>query len=188
MRKINLFSSLTPDDPETKMFKSITHYGRIFIIVAVVVLSFEFVGMLYVSQQLKKTRKESTVLKEFVDSNLAFTTDLKYFTFKYGLLKNYLAQDANVAYYYQTVSDVFQSIDNQTIITHFTLDANRAFKISVGLPDYETSIHFLESLEDKTVVDHFDSLTITSFETAPAESGGLFVIDLEGTFKAQHGI
>lgn len=186
MRKsINLFSSATPDDVETHILKKTESVARTLLIVFGIVLVVQ-IGLIYVlSQKIADTKSEGELLSSFIDNNLTFSTNLKYFQFKNDLLNQYLEEDSQAWEYYSSTKELLNTIDFRSTVQSFDIFNDQSFLIEVGLPTYDSAITFLEQLENDQFASNFHTLKMESFDTTPVD--GQYILKLAGTFKEMHG-
>ncbi|HRN69879.1 MAG TPA: hypothetical protein PLS49_01730 [Candidatus Woesebacteria bacterium] len=130
----------------------------------------EFTISLYLKNETKKYELSKNTLEQYVDTNQEFENNIKHFFYKYGLLKKYLAEDANGYIFYEKVRSLISEVSTTAQITTFTYKNNGETNFTIEFPSYEEAEGFISSLETPLFLDVFEYVSMQGFDASDKAS------------------
>ena len=181
-RYIDLFKQQETQNKTVINLNRTKKIGYILIMVLVALVLIEAGVYIYFSRTLAQKRSELQRYNGFIVQNQVFDSKIHYFGFKYGLLKQYLAQDANVSYYYGLLDAFLRDINSPATVAEFTLNNERIVQFGLSFNSYQEAVGFMSSVESKKMANYFDELQMKEF-TLENKKTDTYVLEFEGVFK-----
>jgi sporulation-control protein spo0M len=181
-RRINLFSKRLLPTQIVNYFDLTQKYAirAIFVLLAISVTIIVYAFSL--QNNINSVRNNTLTYESYVSRNRALSEDLKKFTFKYQLLKNFQTGDANGNEYINTLINVFAKLNTPLILESFNIENTKATKFQVKFNTYENAITFVEALEEPIFQDVFESLELAGFNLSSTDQQE-FTLEFEGVFN-----
>ncbi len=142
-RYIDLFRQQANQNEYLSYIVKAKKIGIIIFIVLLVVTVIEFGVFLYISRAIAAKEDATKRYNSFIIQNQVFDSKLNYFTYKYSLLKQYLADDANVDHYYGLLRAFLSEISSPAIVLKFSLTNEQIVTFNLGFTKYEDAFSFM---------------------------------------------
>ncbi len=163
-RRINLFSQRI-DNQTAKRYlrygKRVTYGVLLFGVVALVVF---FGTYIFLNKHLADLKTKKNSYNRYVLANQSFNQEIQHFVHKFALLKTYISTDAEGYRYYQTLLSIVEPVGMTDNIVSFSIENTHVVNFSLSASTYEEGIQMLAFFEQPEVLEHFDSLTLESFD------------------------
>ncbi len=171
-----------------------TTWNIVILVVLVLVVIGSSSFLLYQSNVNVANEKSLDNLKTLIQQNQGFDRKLSYFIFKYGLLTEYLKEDAKGYAYHTILTNALTTNVPAAILSSFQIDKTGATSFSVQLATYDDAILFIKYAESPEFLKLFEFVKISPFtvngsETIVGEDGEAevikddLVIQFQGKFK-----
>jgi len=177
-RRVNLFSQRI-DNQTGKRYvlygKRVT-YGVL--LVGVVSLISLFGLYVYLNNNLAKLNTTKSTYNRYILANQSFNQEIQKFVSKFALLKRYMQTDADGFAYYQKLQEIVQPIGVADKIDTFSIDTTHTVKYSFKVSTYDEGLQVLAFFEKPEVLEHFETLTLESFEIT--QNAGVYTMSFDG--------
>jgi hypothetical protein len=184
-RRINLLSITITKRKLSEVAGDFRLKAIIFLIILTIVGVVELFIHFYLQNEIKKYEISKVTLEQYVDSNKEFEDKIKYFFYKYGLLKKYLKDDANGYAYYEKVQAIVSEASPNAKITGFNYKNNGETNFSVTFASYDEAEGFIAALETPLFLDLFQYISLQGFDAADQISRTDFTISVIAQFIQQ---
>lgn len=181
-RYIDLFKQQLTQNKSLHYLHKVKKIGIILLFILGGITLLEGLGYLYLTRQLTEQAVAKKRYNTFIIQNQVFDSKINYFVFKYGLLKQYLSQDANVSYYYGLLNTFLSEINSGAAISSFTLNNEQFVQFSLSFDTYEKAVDFMALIESEKLPDYFESMTLKEF-AINSQVTDIYILEFEGTFK-----
>lgn len=165
-RRINLLSINFTKRELSEVFGGFRWKAFILMVILIIGAIAEFGIHLYIQNQIKTYELSKTTLEQYVDTNQDFEKKLKYFFYKYGLLKEYLKEDANGYEFYTQVQTLLAETAPTAELQDFSYKNNGETSFTLNFSSYEEVASFIETLETPVYLDVFQYITLQGFDAA----------------------
>ena len=168
-RRINLFSQRIDNQKAKRYLRTsqrVTYGVLLFGVIALMAL---FGTYIYLSNNLAELNTKKNTYNRYILTNQSFNKDIQRFVQKFSLLKTYIKTDANGYSYYRDLIAILEPAGIADNIDTFSIDNNQNLDYSIKVSTYEEGIQVLEFFEQPDVLEHFNSLTLESFNITQNE-------------------
>ena len=155
-RRINLLSITFTKRKLSEVIGDVRSKALIALIVFVVVGIAEAIGYYYLNDQLTKDKNSRTTLEKYLQSNQTIDRGIKYFIYKYGLLQQYLEEDANGYYYYTKIQDIIEEFSPNGELNLFTYNNTGETTFTVAFANYDEASVLVSAVESPEFLDNFE--------------------------------
>jgi len=163
-RRINLFSQRI-DNQTAKRYlrygKRVTYGVLLFGVVTLMVF---FGTYIYLNKHLADLKTKKNSYDRYILANQSFNQEIQHFVQKFSLLKTYISTDAEGHRYYQSFLSIVEPVGMTDNVVSFSIDNTHVVDFSISASTYEEGIQSLAFFEQSEVLEHFDSLTLESFD------------------------
>ncbi|PIZ63329.1 hypothetical protein COY16_02295 [Candidatus Roizmanbacteria bacterium CG_4_10_14_0_2_um_filter_39_13] len=168
-RRINLFSQRIDNQTAKRYLRTgqrVTYGVLLFGVIALMVL---FGTYIFLNKNLADLKTKKNTYERYILTNQSFNQDIQNFVQKFSLLKTYIKTDANGYSYYRALISILEPAGIADNIDTFSIDNNQDLDYSIKVSTYEEGIQVLEFFERPDVLEHFNSLTLESFNITQNE-------------------
>ena len=180
-KRINLFSQRALQVKLVDYNLLIKKSALSFLIFSLISFLIMFLISYLIGEDIKVVKNNSLVYQNYVLQNRDLSGELEKFIYKYQLLQSHLSVDAKGSVYYEALQGATNSLQNPPLLSNFTIDITRNTTFTADLPDYDSAIDFMESLETSSFQELFETLKLDSFNLNGAQQGK-FTLNFSGIF------
>lgn len=184
-RHINLLSITFTKRRLSEVAGDFRMKALIVFVVLIVIGLVEFAISLYLQNETKKYELSKETLEQYVDTNQDFENEVKYFFYKFGLLKKYLAEDANGYVYYQKVLSLISEVSPNALITNFVYKNNGEVTFTIEFTNYQDAEEFISALETPLFLEVFEYVSMQGFDAAETATTA-FPLSIRAQFIQQN--
>ena len=181
-RYIDLFTQQIKQNKYVLYLNKAKRLGTYLLYGLAALIVLEIAAYFYIMQQISAKDAIKKKYNTFIIQNQVFDSKINYFAFKYGLLKQNLATDANISYYYGLLDTFISEIRIDTTISEFSLNNEQVVQFSLSFNNYENAVAFMSRLESEKLPDYFNTLKLREFSIG-AQTTDQYILEFEGTFK-----
>lgn len=163
-KRINLFSQRIDNQTAKKYLfygKRATYGVLLFGVISLLAL---FGIYIYLNQNLAELTSKKNTYSRYILSNKKFNQDIQQFIYKFNLLKTYTETDAEGFRYYEHLVEIITPLGIADAVDSFSIDNGHVVSFSLTVSTYDEGLMVLAFFERADVLDHFDSLTLESFD------------------------
>ncbi len=180
-RRINLFSLTLKKFDFVTAAKKVQFSMIIVLLVLLLTLGLTAVINNYLDQELAAIDKSKKPPAQYFQSNADFDKKIKYFIYKYSLLKDYLKQDAQAYDYFLKLQSHILKVSPGAQIISFTVDNVGQTQFNVRFPNFDEATVFITALETPEFIEPFEYLKLSAFDVASKKVTN-FELTIEGKF------
>lgn len=180
-RRINLFSLTLRKLDFATVAKKIRFSMITVLLILLGILGLTAFVNNYLEQELASITKSKKPLLQYFENNSDFDKKIKYFIYKYSLLKDYLKQDADAYSYYLLLNKHIFSVSPNAVLTSFRIDNTGQTQFEIGFANFDEAELFLNALESPDFIKPFEYLKLSGFEVTHSGQGD-FGLSIEGKF------
>lgn len=181
-RYIDLFTQQTTQNEYVLYLGKAKKVGIILFFVLFGITILEAGVYFFLIRQIAEKESVTKRYNSFIIQNQVFDSKINYFAFKYGLLKQYLLQDADVTFYYGLLRTFLSETNSSAKIADFSLNNEQFVQFSLSFTTYDQAVDFMSQIESEKLPDYFDSLKLKEFTISSKETDA-YILQFEGTFK-----
>ncbi|MDH7476539.1 MAG: hypothetical protein QHH09_03690 [Microgenomates group bacterium] len=163
-KRINLFSFKEKKEWQEKISRKIRQSATL--ISLILFISFLSVNLLNIFQKnkLRKINLEKQDYLSYLIESKENEAKLKIFNIKENQLTTFLKDDAKFLPYYTILKEAIYQSTQSAKIDNISIDKERNCQFSVGFDSYAEMVNFLNYIETKTFLDHFNNLFLMNFD------------------------
>lgn len=181
-KRVNLFSQRTKLVLGGKFLSVGTRVVKWFFFTNLALILLGFGLLFYLNLNLKDLSGKQLIYQGFLTSNTKLSKDTQKFAHKFALLKQSLNSEADGYKYYQTLVESLSAYGFEANLSKFSVNISRETSFDLIFTSYDEAISFLNLLENKSMIDKFDKLSLNSFDIAQ-KSDADYTVSLVGQFK-----
>ncbi len=185
-RHINLLSITFTKRKLSEIAGDFRWKALIILVILVLAGVSEFFIHLYLQNEIKKYESSKVTLEQYVDENAEFENKIKFFFYKYGLLKKYLAEDANGYVFYEKVQALITEAAPNAKITEFAYKNNGETTFTLIFANYDEAAGFISQLETPLFLDIFEYIELQGFDAKDSVSTTGFSLSITAQFIKQN--
>ncbi len=141
---------------------------------------------LYLQNEIKEYQLSKVTLEQYVDENEEFENKIKFFFYKYGLLKKYLTEDANGYVFYEKVQGLITESAPTAKITEFAYKNNGETNFTLTFASYDEASGFISLLETPLFLDTFEYIELQGFDAKDNVTTTGFSLSITAQFIKQN--
>lgn len=187
-RRLNLLSINFTKRELSEVVGGFRMKAIILLVVLIIIGVGEFFTHLFLQREMKSHALSKTTLEQYVGTNKDFENKLKYFFYKNGLLKNYLAEDANGYVYFTRVQNLLVETAPNAEIVDFSYKNNGETSFTLNFANYDEASQFIEILETPVFLDVFQYVELDGFDAADKPTASEFSISIVAQFLEEDEI